>query len=216
MYYSGREKGEMRSTFTRDGLNFTEEGECLPAGEAGAPDERGLVHLAPLRLPDGRLRVYYDAQAPAPAWLRVVDVIWQTTSAVSEDGLHFTREPGHRLDRTQLNRQRNLRSRGVRFWYTWSVCPQYREGRYYLYTTALCLPQGKSGIWRATSTDGIHFVMDSEPSLCADDLGGQGVPEDPYVLCTPEGERLYYWVRDRGTMVAFRPWDEEPEPDGTR
>lgn len=210
MYFAGP-RG-MESATSADGLNFQGEGLRLASGPAGSWDERGQIHLAPLRLPDGRLRMYYDAQASPREGTRSTPRDWRTTSALSEDGLAFRREPGLRIDARAMSQQPDLRERGTRLVTTWSVFPQYRDGVYCLYTTALCLPRERSGVWRATSTDGLHFTMDPEPSLSLEDLGGRMLPEDPFVVSTPEGERMYAWTAERGTLVAFRPWSEAPPP----
>ncbi len=172
------------SAISSDGLNFTyEPGERLHY--SGTGDEvNGIRPSAVIALPDGTYRMYYTANK-------------KVLSAVSTDGLTFTRESGVRFDPL-------------------TTCPAGsgvnakvyidQAGTYHMFTAlAVCddvnHTNEKMGIFHGTSQDGLTFTVSKAPVVQGYYIKSQyhGNPtdpfmnaEDPMLVWTPAGLRMYF------------------------
>jgi hypothetical protein len=204
MYYS--RAGDLASAISSDGFNFIEEPDIrLHRGASGDSDEFGIVHPSIVKLPDGTYRLYYDGQhrqEPGPHW--------RIMSARSDDGLTWVKDEGIRVPAGVESES------GYEFDIAFSPHAEYRDGQYILYFTSEGNPLRASGIWRAASSDGVNFTVEPQPVLARDpqfgdepdpsSVGGpKGMPQDPFLLTVPGGQRLFYWTSDKGYQSAFRP-----------
>jgi YD repeat-containing protein len=201
MYYASQ--GEIVSATSRDGLTFTNErGIRIERGKPGEFDEFGITHPSIVALPDGSYRMYYDGQfRPEPG------PYWRIMSARSKDGLHWTKDEGSRIPV-------NTKFGDFEAELAFSSHVEYRDGTYTMYFSSQGNPISASGIWRATSSNGIDFTVGKHPILGRDPAfgnqqdtgtagGPKGMPQDPFVL-TAESDRLYYWTSDKGYQSALR------------
>lgn len=202
MYYGSGEG--LMSAISSDGLNFTpEEGVRLPKGGKGELDEFGITHPSVVSLPDGSFRLYYDGQFKPES-----GPYWRIMSASSKDGLTWTKDAGSRVpvDTMFGDFEADL---------AFSSHVQYENDRFVMYFSAQGNPISASGIWRATSTDGLNFQVETAPVLGRDaefgneedqgTTGGpKGVPQDPYIIRVNGVERLYYWTSDKGYRSAVK------------
>jgi hypothetical protein len=181
---------------TDGGVNFTvENGERLTYLSTGYEVD-GIRQARVLFLPDGRYRMYYQGISD---YSRIL-------SAVSVDGLNWTREDGIRVDPK-------------------AVCPAAdgfagnfpmidAAGTYHLFLQAVrCTgnyENARAGTFDALSTDGLNFVVGATPIvegyLKADTYHGNvsdpGVdPEDLSPLQTPNGIRIYFALYDKGKVI---------------
>lgn len=146
-------------TFVKEGLRLESEG-TIDRGWASVPEV--------IRTFDGRWRMYYVSDAAEGHGI---------ASALSDDGLNFTREPGQRI--------------------IGMVDPAVvtlPNGQYWLFgMIGLGKPDSDRGIYSATSANGVTFVMDPGPLVRpggANDLAGL---YDPTVVALPDGRyRMYY------------------------
>lgn len=203
MYYSDR--GDLVSAVSGDGFNFVAEpGVRLKKGSPGELDAYGLTHPSVVALPDGSFRMYYDGQFKAEQGPH-----WRIMSAKSADGLTWTKDAGPRIPV-------DVRFGDFEVNLAFSCHVQYKDGKYIMYFSTEGNPISASGIWRAVSSDGINFTVEKSPVLGRDPgagneedsqtIGGpKGVPQDPYVISTTEGERLFYWTSDKGYQSAIAP-----------
>jgi hypothetical protein len=202
MYYATSDG--VKSAVSTDAFVFTvESGLRLLPGSTGSSDANGLVHLSVIRLPDNTYKMVYDgvnglgSQGPSQ---------WTIMSATSPDGLTWTKDAGQRISSSQAA------SRGI--FSAWSADIHYENGQYQLYFSVEANPLSKSGVWRATSTDGVNFTIDYNPTLGRDTQYGNqevlgqsgylGVPQDPFLMTVTGGQRLYYWKTDAGTYCAWK------------
>jgi hypothetical protein len=205
IYFSRFGEPGLRSAISDDGLTFREEpGIRLRLGPEGAPDSRGIIHPSVVRLPDGRVRIYYDAQGEPEGQF---DLGWNgVKSATSKDGLAFKRDRGMRLVADRLPAAGMVWSPFVR-----------REGRrwaLYVSTESDQSPRRNNGIWRAQSRDGLRFKVKAErpffgvdpktPDVRPGPGGARNTPQDAFILRVRGGERLFYWEVNEGTLSAFR------------
>ena len=172
------------SAVSSDGLNFTyEPGERLHY--SGTGDEvSGIRPGAVIGLPDGTYRMYYGANN-------------KVLSAVSTDGLAFTREGGVRFD-------------------PMTTCPAgsrvnaklYLDlgGTYHMFSAlAVCddvnHTNEKIGIFEGTSSDGLTFTFSKTAVVQGYYIKSQyhgnptdpfELPEDPMLVWTPAGLRMYF------------------------
>jgi hypothetical protein len=173
------------SAISSDGLNFTwEPGERLHS--TGTGDEiEGIRNQNVVLLPDGSFRMYYSANHKA----------W---SAVSTDGLNFTREAGVRFDPTTICPP------GWR-----AVNPKVyldQAGTYHMFTAGqACADMDhtneKIGIFEGTSTDGLtfsfsrtavvqgYYIKSSYHGNPSDPLMNA---EDPMLVWTAAGLRMFF------------------------
>lgn len=113
-------------------------------------------------------------------------------SALSTDGASYRLEPGDRLHGSMTTTVR------------------LDDGRW---RTCFCESPG-GPLVSAVSRDGLQFALEDHPVIGLDPQyrgyrddqgGGQWMPQDPFLLETPEGERLFYYHEVFGTRSAFRP-----------
>lgn len=190
---------ELRSALSDDGLAFAEEpGVRLRAG--GAQDRAGIAHPQVVKLPGGGLRLYYDGEGPrranGPSFGHAI------LSAQSKDGLTWRKEPGVRL------------KPGSEFGMVWSPFVDRAGGVWRLRFSAEASSQERSGMYAATSRDGLFFRVQPGPELGIDPgargkpptVGGpRGVPQDVFAVRVAGGTRLFFWQAGEGTFSAFRP-----------
>lgn len=165
LYYCGQ--GGILSAISSDGLNFTKESGVRIAPASGF--EAVVCDPTMVELPDGRVRMYYkgaDGSQGGPG-----QSIHKIFSAVSTDGLNFTRE-GLRIDSEKTDDQ------------GWASVPEaikLADGRFRLYYVTGAT-EAKNGIASAISTDGLTFTK--EP--------GVRVPNfvDPAILLLADGTFL--------------------------
>lgn len=200
IYYSRADSGGVVSAISDDGLSFTPEAGVRLASRPGErPIHPDIVRVG------GGWRLYYDADASqpgdaAPQWLGI-------RSAFSEDGLSFRRERGWRI----TTRTAGLENASL----VWSPFAE-RRGR----KTDLLFavetnrdPERLAGIWRARSKDSSKFKARPGPELGVDPAveptpgpgGLSGLPQDPFVIRVPGGQRLFYWAARAGSYTAFKP-----------
>jgi hypothetical protein len=189
------------SAISDDGLNFTwEPGERLRYSGAGN-EVGGIRNPCVVRLPSGKYRMYY------------VGLPTQTTmsskvlSASSWDGLTWTRENGVRLDpatlcppATRINPKMYLDESGV----------------YHMFTSAAaCDDMNHSkeaiGIFEGTSQDGVSFSFSRTAVVQGYYIKSQYHenpedpfvnPEDPMLVLTPAGFRMYFNCPKSGTSAS--------------
>jgi hypothetical protein len=173
------------SAISDDGLNFTwEPGERLVY--SGTGDEiTGIRNENVVLLSNGTYRMYYVANA-------------RVLSAVSPDGLTFTREPGIRHDPTTLcpaatvweNPKLYLDATGVAHMFTaGSACTDVNHSNEVL------------GIFEGTSPDGLTFTFSSVAVIQdyyirslyhGNPTDPVELAEDPMLTLTPAGLRMYF------------------------
>jgi hypothetical protein len=97
MYYtrSTAEESSVRIAESRDGRRWTVVGTVVESRPDSADREAVVGGASAVALPDGRWRVYYNA-TPRPTPGQPPGYHWR--SAVSDDGVHFVREAGVRID----------------------------------------------------------------------------------------------------------------------
>ena len=167
------------SAISNDAINFTvEDGDRLTYTGNGY-ESSGLRGAKILQLDDGTYRMYYHG----------IDgnEHWRVLSAVSQEGLNWTRESGVRIDPSDL-------CDGVTR--IGNVAPLITsDGIYHLYVAALNCVGGnaKNGIYDATSTDGLTFTVGSTPVINMYVTESNEVnPEDPAAIMTDTGIRMYF------------------------
>ncbi len=154
------------SAVSTDGLEFTREGLRL---ESLGTEDRGWASVPEvIRTFDQRWRMYYVSDSAEAHGI---------ASAISDDGLNFTREPGIRIP-------------GM-------VDPAIvalSNGQYWLFgMIGLGKPPGESGIYSATSADGVNFVLDPGPLVQPGGPYDTAGIYDPTVVPLPDGHyRMYY------------------------
>ena len=194
--YGGR---AIKSAISEDGLNFTvEEGDRLTYTGDGY-ESLGIRGAKILQLKDGSFRMYYDG----------IDENnhWRVLSAISNDGLNWTREEGVRLDPSDLCPPET----GIG-----NIAPLITsDGIYHLYVTTMkcddeVYSNSKGGIFDATSLDGLTFTIGNTPIIetyyLADRYTGnpgdpKAVPQDPAVIMTDSGVRMYFGVYSGPTVI---------------
>jgi hypothetical protein len=153
------------SAVSNNGLDFREEGLRIDSEKTG---DRGWASVPDaIKLPDGRIRIYYVSDDP--------EAEGGLMSAVSEDGLNFVKEPGARMKGNYVDP-------------SLAVLP---DGRYWLLVAHNCVPEKgpcteKNGLYASTSADGLNYTT---PKLvyAAENLF------DPAVIEISENKyRIYY------------------------
>ncbi|HEX5744196.1 MAG TPA: hypothetical protein VFX84_01975 [Candidatus Saccharimonadales bacterium] len=218
MYYvDGR---DLKSATSQDAYEFTSEpGVRLSPGAEGELDHFGVVHPRILELPDGSYKLYYDGH-----FRDSMGPDWRIMSASSKDGLTWVKDKGSRIpvdsdpnDDGDTSDDREVdTAKRFKFEIASHGNVIYEDGKYVMYFGAQGEPLSRSGIWRATSDDGINFGVEKAPVLARDpkygdkldtDLAGgpRGMPEDAFLLDLGGGkQRLFFWTSDKGLQSAIR------------
>lgn len=217
MYYSDDDRN-LASATSEDGYNFTKEsGLRLETGDAGDLDSEGILHPSVVVLSDGSYKIYYDGSSKSGA---DAPDDWTIMSADSEDGLTWTKDDGARLDMEEEDDEDGEDGcdddEEFDLDYASSAHVNYEDGEYTMYFMAEAESKEYSGIWQATSTDGLTFeVQGDSPVIGSDDTylegvdsdlsgGPAGLPQDPFILKMEDGERMFYWKNEEGIFSAFR------------
>ena len=195
------ELGQCAALISDDGLNFTwDPGERLHY--SGKDNEAGGIRNPyVIRLPSGKYRMYY-AGLPGTGSNSAAKVL----SAFSWDGLDWTRENGVRWDPINLCPAAT----------TSGVNPKVfldHNGTYHIFNAAAaCDDVNHSneaiGIFEGTSPDGMSFTFSRTAvvqgyyikSQYHENPGDPFVnPEDPMLILTPAGFRMYFNCPKSGT-----------------
>jgi hypothetical protein len=198
MYWLDQRQGQVNNqgykaiksaSSTDGGWTFAgDPGERLTYSGAGY-ETNGIGGGRVIRLPDGRFRMYYGGNGDHGRLL----------SAVSADGLDFTREDGVRLD---------------------VLCPPEGGapgitpiidalGTFHTFARAIrCTGDyvnSKAGIFDGTTTDGLTIALASSPFVAGYSKDGtltnQVEPEDFAVVQTPRGLRVYFILYNSGQII---------------
>lgn len=210
IYYQTQEsgKGVFKSALSTDGLKWNlEPGTRLTGG--GEFDLDNVVHPSVIALPQGGYRMYYDGEIKKTEQ----EFIWRILSAISPDGLTWTKEGGVRIDVETTPLEADL---------VFNAHARYLTltGTYELYF-GVQTPNDEfiDGIYRATSTDGLLF-SDPIAQLTPEEesgefgVGGQvGSYQDPFVLELDTEKRMYYWIQGSGIYSAVLK-EAETKPSG--
>jgi hypothetical protein len=181
------------SSISSDGLTFTWEGGNRLTYTGTGNEVGGIRGSSALRLPDGGWRMYYLGLTGSGRDCKVL-------SAVSPDGLTWTREAGVRFEPTMLcpaTRSSGslavfLDDSGVYHWFISGAACDDADHR-----------NEKIGIFHGTSTDGLSFTVSKDPVVQGYYIGSQyhGNPGDPFIaaedamlVLSPEGLRMYFAV----------------------
>ncbi|MCD6146330.1 MAG: right-handed parallel beta-helix repeat-containing protein [Methanosarcinales archaeon] len=180
----------IQSAISENGLNFTiEDGDRLAYTGSGY-EYLGIRDEKILRLSNGSYRMYYHGIDE--------NEHWRVLSALSHDGLNWTREEGVRLDPSDLCNYTYATGIG-------NMAPVITsDGIYHLYVCALVCDGGYGvpGIFDATSTDGLTFTVNNIPVITGYATESNRVgPEDPAVIMTDEGFRMYFAAYGSGGIV---------------
>lgn len=146
---------------------FTRVKQVLGAADVGQTpgDDYGTADVSALTLPDGRIRLYFA--------IINGDAFHDIASAISTDGLNFTREPGIRVSGASS-----------------PLAFISKDGKYHLFYT-------KGDIKSSTSDDGLNFTEDPGNRLAFDAFLKVRVSPRGSLICTgmaemPDGRyRLY-------------------------
>jgi hypothetical protein len=188
LYYTETgNKNSIRSAISEDGLTVTlEEGDRLTSNGSSYESE-GVGRQKILQLSDGSYRMYYIGYGES-GHERIL-------SAVSEDGLDWTREEGIIIDPSDLCPPATGIGNSVPF--------MTSDGVYHLYVvTGTCKENYKDekwGIFDATSPDGLTFTLSEEPII--DPTDPAVVPQDPAVVMTDNGLRMYCGLYDGPEVI---------------
>lgn len=171
----------IKSAISDDGLNFVIEAGDRLTYTGISYESSGIRGSKILPLSDGSYRMYYHGIAG--------DSHWRVLSAVSQDGLSWTRESGVRLDPSDLC-DAITRIGNVAPFIT-------SDGVFHLYVSALVCGGSDftNGIFDCTSTDGLTFTAGSTAVVESYGLQSEGTevtPEDPAVIMTDNGLRMYF------------------------
>ncbi|MCK4305567.1 MAG: hypothetical protein KAY24_15120 [Candidatus Eisenbacteria sp.] len=194
--YGGR---AIMSAISDSGLTFAvEEGDRLTYTGDGY-ELSGIRGAKILQLNDGSYRMYYhgiDANS-----------YWRVLSAVSNDGLNWTRDQGVRIDPSDLcPPQTGIGNMGPFI---------SSDGIVHLYlTTSKCddmnYSNDQGGIFDVVSADGLTFTICDRPVIetyyLADSYAGnpgdpKAVPQDAAVIMTDNGLRMYFGVYSGPTVI---------------
>ena len=182
VYYSNPDG--IFSGISEDGLNFTKENGVRLSGTGIPGDPECQVHGATVvRLDDGSYRMYYvaDNGGGGPGY-----GIHRIYSAISSDGLNFTRE-GVRIE------SEGTSDNG------WASVPEIVrtfDGKYRLYYCS----GGAESIASAISDDGLNFTREYGPGV-GDGTGVYGA--DPAVCKLPDDTYWMFFASPGGPMP---PW----------
>lgn len=205
MYYASDK--QLKSAVSKDAYTFTaEEGVRLNPGRAGQLDEFGIFHPSIVKLPDGSFKLFYDGQ-----FKEGQGPFWRIMSATSKDGLNWTKDEGSRipLDEGEVNTLERFK-----FEHASSPTALYKDGMYTIYFNAQGGPFSRSGIWRASSGDGIRFQVEKAPILAVDPAyaggienaegGPKGMPQDSFLIEVDGKTRIFFWTSNKGYQSALK------------
>jgi len=188
MYYNGYQTGlgmGVLSAFSTDGLDFVREpGQRVSRGEEGEVDYLNCGAPSVIKLRNGGYRMYYRGSIRGaytedhPGFPSGVPETQFILSAVSDDGLEWTKEPGVRID------SRDPAMKGT------------VDG-----PNALLAPDGSTclfywsieGTMMAVSPDGLNFA----PGKLLMRSVGRGTPSDPSVVRGNDGSYWMYFAIQR-------------------
>lgn len=203
---------------TNDGVDFVTEGDCMVC-DTNLPNEFcGVRGARVLKLNDGTYRMYYHGNS--------ADNVLRVLSATSPDGLSWTRDAGVRLDPADYSPY----AEWIR---NFAPCIPFGGDTVHLYVTMMRTDEGvsKAGIFDSTSSDGLAFNVATDPilrnyyiadSYTGDPVDPQVMAQDPTVILTTNGMRLYFGVYNGGEVlvstsgiysVVLPDWDDDGSED---
>jgi hypothetical protein len=190
MYWLDQKQGNViKSALSSDGgwTFIADPGERLTSSGTGY-EANGIGAGRVIRLGDGTFRMYYSA----------ISDYARTLSALSSNGLDFTREDGVRLDK---------------------LCPPEGApgltpiidalGTFHTFARAVRCTGNyvgtKTGLFDGTTSDGLTINIASSPFVSGYSKDGtltnQVEPEDFTVVQTPEGLRVYFILYNAGQVI---------------
>lgn len=178
----------IRYATSTDGASWTVGGSVLTGASDQDDPEYTISGPSIVRLPDGRYRMYYQSSPNSPPGQSPK---YHVRSAISSDGLAFTREPGARINSTAFDASAAMRLAGHGTYY------RARNGTYVgIFSGELASdPLGPSDLKMAISKDGLAFG--SFTTLFKD-------WHDPIVIPVDGGFRMYatYLLEKQGTAFS--------------
>lgn len=157
------------SAYSTDGIKWTPEAGVRLSAEAGGAGDYRVVSSEVVPTGEGRLRMYYECcRGPQSSQNTIL-------SAISDDGLNWTREPGVRIE----SEGRNVSSPRVIF-FPGAFCRMY------------FLERGE-GIRSAVSQDGLQFTTEPGVRIAQDSTHDALVAFAPEVVeVQGEGYTMFY------------------------
>ena len=205
MYYCPMDDSQrcILSAVSVDGLNFIPEaGHRYDA--TGSCEER-IQSPRVIIMDDGTYRMYFTGIQNEGTPEETVSIL----SAVSHDGMSFSREQGVRIDPSSYPLV------GTRAAHAWPV--KLADGKIKLYFAGATTTGG--GIISAISTNGLDFTINPVPEI-PNWSWGKDV-QDPCVVFMNDGIRLYYGlysgpqvIPESGIYSAISPYPPLPMPQG--
>ena len=164
LYYKGANTGggppaihKIFSAISSDGLNFEREGLVIDSEKT---DDRGWASVPEaIKLSDGRIRLYYVSGSSRGI-----------VSAISSDGLNFSKEETHLFD------------------YVDPSIIELQDGSF-LFAAPLFQDGIGTGIYSFVSSDGIHFDTVNPQSVLIE----TGVGDQTIAKINDTTYRMYYW-----------------------
>ncbi len=195
MYYGlgvgGSDSWRITSSISSDGRMWTPE-ETNLVGRAWGPADV-------VRLPDGRFRMYYtpsDDPDLAPGQHRSVK------SAISDDGIHWTVETGHRLNPATFTQLVPSDGSGYQVSHpgvvrlldgTWLMLAAYNIGRGFNPKGASSSGQTELVVW-ATSADGLNYTARGIAADSRNKATFDGYASSPDPVIWEDGSvRAFFW-----------------------
>lgn len=175
LYYKGANGGggpqtsihKIFSAISSDGLSFAREGVVIDSEKT---DDKGWASVPEaIKLSDGRVRLYYVSGSNRG-----------TVSAISNDGLNFTREETRLYD------------------YVDPSIARLSDGNF-LFAAPLFQNGISAGIYSFISSDGIHFdTINPQPVLVETAVGDQTI-----LKIDDKTYRIYYWNLQDSSPVIY-------------
>lgn len=157
------------SAYSTDGFKWTPEPGVRLSAEAGGAGDYRVVSSEVVPTGDGRLRMYYECCCGPQSVQNTI------LSAVSDDGLKWTREPGARIE----SEGRNVSSPRIIF-FPGNLCRMY------------FLERGE-GIRSAVSHDGLHFTTEPGVRIAQDSTHDAMVAFAPEIFeVAGKGYTMFY------------------------
>ncbi len=169
MYYLDHLDNTIKTAISDDALNFTNEGSTGIQNSTGT-QAWGVPDT--IVLPDGRVRIYWVDQADGEMW-EVID------SAVSVDGINFTRDAGHRTTGGFVDPY-ILKAEEGDYLAIFSISPGMAPQKLYI----------------GRSTDGLTWNIEDSPVVTLPD-GGSAL--DPTAIELADGSYRIYFSATRGS-----------------
>lgn len=172
-----------------DGTTWTVKGTVLQGSADPTDREYSVSGPSVVKLPDGRYRMYYQSN-PLPDLATKEEPKFHVRSAISNDGVNFTRE-GVRIEISSVDSNSPLKLAG--------------HGTYFLASDGTCVgifsgnfkdEMGPSELVMATSSDGLSFPYSNIKRLYED-------WHDPIVIKVEGGYRMYATYLLEKTATAF-------------